>query len=245
VLPYFAGAAALVFAGYHTMSPQSQLYGGTFVRESPPSRRLALTFDDGPSDPSTLRLLEVLERHQVRSTFFMIGRHVSRLPGIAKAVAEAGHEVGNHTHTHPLLTVHFRNRASTEIERCRHVLQETVGPHSALFRPPYGGRRPAVLRAVRAHGLRTVMWSVAGKDWQTQSAAIIEANVCQAVRGGDVILLHDGTPAEGGMDRLGTAEAVNRLIPRLKNEGYVFAPVSEMLPHQGKSSHTGKSSIRK
>ena len=72
----------------------------------------------------------------MRSTFFMIGRHVSRLPAIARAVAEAGHEVGNHTHTHPLLTLHFRNRAGSEIERCGHVLQEAVGRHSALFRPP-------------------------------------------------------------------------------------------------------------
>ncbi len=232
VLPYFAGAgaAALVFAGYHTMSPQSQLYGRTFVGETPPSRRLALTFDDGPSDPSTLRLLEVLERHQVRASFFMIGRHVARLPAVARAVAHAGHEIANHTYTHPLLSLRTRASVRGELERCREVLGETVGVHCNLFRPPYGARRPGVLREIRARGLNPVMWRVAGKDWQTQSPATIEETVCQGIRGGDVILLHDGSP-DGGSDRLGTVEAANRMIPRLKDQGYAFVAVGDMLQH--------------
>ena len=232
VLPYLAAAAALVFAGYHTMSPQSQLYGRTFLRESPPSRRLALTFDDGPSDPATLRLLEVLERHQVRASFFMIGEHVSRLPEVARAVAKAGHEVANHTCTHPILTLHTQAATGSEIGRCEQILDQVVGPHSRLFRPPYGARRPAVLREVHARGLSPVMWSVAGKDWRTQSAATIQANIISAVRGGDVILLHDGTPAGAGDQRLGTVAATNQLIPVLKDKGYRFVTVGEMLRHE-------------
>src|SRR4051812_47889055 len=103
MLPYLTGAAALTFAGYHTMGPRSQLYGRTFIGEGNGSRRLALTFADGPNDPFTFRLLEVLARHRVRATFFMIGSHVARRPDIAKAVAGAGHAIGNHTQSHPLL----------------------------------------------------------------------------------------------------------------------------------------------
>jgi peptidoglycan/xylan/chitin deacetylase (PgdA/CDA1 family) len=229
VLPYIAGAAALVLAGYHTMAPQSQLYGRTFVREEPPSRRLALTFDDGPSDPSTLHLLEVLERHQVRASFFMIGRHVARLPAIARAVAQERHEIANHSYTHPVLSLHTQASVRRELEDCENILQETVGPHSRLFRPPYGARRPGVLREIRAQGLTPVMWSVPGKDWQTQSPAVIEETVCKAIRGGDVVLLHDGAPAGGGWDRLGTVEATRLLIPRLRDQGYTFVTVGEML----------------
>jgi peptidoglycan/xylan/chitin deacetylase (PgdA/CDA1 family) len=228
VLSFIAGAAALVAAGYHTMSPQSQLYGKTFVREAPPTRRLALTFDDGPSDPATLRLLEVLARHQVRASFFMIGKHVADLPEIARAVAQAGHEVANHTFTHPVLSLHSQASVRSEIESCERILDQTIGPHSCLFRPPYGARRPAVLRQVRNRGLTPVMWSVAGKDWKTQSAATIEANVCRNIHGGDVILLHDGTPAGNGKHRLGTVEAADNFIPHLKEQGYAFVTVGEM-----------------
>src|ERR671923_144487 len=94
------GAAVLgaaVAAGWHSMSPTSQLYGRTFTGLAPTTRTLALTFDDGPNDPCTLRLLEVLARHQVHATFFMIGRYIAAQPGIARAVAAAGHEIGNHT----------------------------------------------------------------------------------------------------------------------------------------------------
>jgi peptidoglycan/xylan/chitin deacetylase (PgdA/CDA1 family) len=232
VLSYVAVAAtgaALVLAGYHSMAPTSQLYGSTFIGEARPSRRLALTFDDGPSDPSTLRLLEVLERHRIRATFFMIGRHIARHPSIACAVAAAGHEIGNHTETHPLLTVHTARRVRREIETCEQRLQETVGPLSRLFRPPYGGRRPGVLRQVRAQGLQTVMWNVAGKDWKTQSPQLIESTLCGAIRGGDVILLHDGAPGGSGRERLGTVEAVDRIIPRLQDQGYRFLTVGQML----------------
>jgi peptidoglycan/xylan/chitin deacetylase (PgdA/CDA1 family) len=213
------------------MSPQSQLYGSTFVREAPPSRRLALTFDDGPRDPSTLRLLEVLERHRVRASFFMIGEHVARLPDVARAVVNARHEIANHTFTHPMLSLHTQARVRDEINRCDQILEQTVGPHSRLFRPPYGARRPGVLREIRMRGFLPVMWSVAGQDWKTQSPAAIEENVCRTIRGGEVILLHDGSP-DPSEDRLGTVEATNRLIPRLQHEGYTFVTVGEMVANQ-------------
>jgi peptidoglycan/xylan/chitin deacetylase (PgdA/CDA1 family) len=96
-----AGAiAGAVAAGWHSMSPTSQLFGRTFTGAAPGARALALTFDDGPNDPWTARLLDVLARHEVRATFFMIGRYVREQPAIARAVAAAGHEIGNHTFSH-------------------------------------------------------------------------------------------------------------------------------------------------
>jgi peptidoglycan/xylan/chitin deacetylase (PgdA/CDA1 family) len=232
MLPYLAAAAGLVFAGYHTMGPRSQLYGRTFVSASRESRRLALTFDDGPSDPWTLRVLEVLARHNVRATFFMIGSHVEQCPEIARAVAKAGHVIGNHTQTHPLLIFKSIERIAAEVNACSKALGKAVGEHTRLFRPPYGGRQPWVLREVRRQGYSPVMWSVAGYDWQTQAAEKIEREVHRRVRGGDVILLHDGAPQpRTTANRAGTVEAVARIIPGLQAEGYEFVTVPELMRH--------------
>ena len=228
MLPYFAGAAALVFAGYHTMGPTSQLYGRTFTGESPGSKRLALTFDDGPSDPHTLHLLDVLAKHKALATFFMIGAHVAQRSRIARAVAESGHEIGNHTHMHPLLTLKSRKMVRAEAQACEAALWDATGRRSRLFRPPYGARRPGVLREIRELGYEAVMWRVAGYDWRTQSDAEIERNVRSRIRGGEVILLHDGSP-ENGADRSGTVQATELLLSGLSAQGYRFVTVSEML----------------
>src|SRR5437667_7612870 len=106
-----ATAAAMSAAGYQSMAATGQWYGKTFTGIRRRSKQLALTYDDGPNDPHTLRLLEVLARHNVRATFFMIGRYVRERPDIARAVAEAGHVIGNHTFTHPLLT--FQSESET------------------------------------------------------------------------------------------------------------------------------------
>src|SRR5579863_6748937 len=106
MLGYFlsgAGLAAAVAAGYQSMGPTGQWFGRTFTGLPPGSKQLALTYDDGPNDPHTLRLLEVLAKHNVRATFFMIGRYVQLRPDIAREIVQAGHIVGNHTFTHPLL----------------------------------------------------------------------------------------------------------------------------------------------
>src|SRR5215831_20038271 len=102
--PYFtlAAAAAVSLAGYAAMAPTSQLYGRTITHGSDP-RQMALTFDDGPNDPHTMHLLDVLAKHNAKATFFLIGRYVRQRPEIARAVLTAGHEIGNHTDSHPNL----------------------------------------------------------------------------------------------------------------------------------------------
>ena len=153
VLAATAATAALTAAGYQSMRPTGQWYGRTFTGLSRGSKQLALTYDDGPNDPHTLRLLEVLAKHDVRATFFLIGRYVRQRPEIAREVVKAGHVVGNHTFTHPLLTLKNVAEVRQELSDCRSALQDAIGEHSNLFRPPFGGRRPAVLRVARELGL--------------------------------------------------------------------------------------------
>jgi len=227
-----AGAAGAI--SYGAVSPRSQLFGRTFVAAGAGSRQLALTFDDGPNDPHTLRLLEVLAKHGVKATFFMIGRFIRERPEIARAVAQAGHVIGNHTYTHPNLFFATGSQLARELDDCERTLADAVGEHSKLFRPPWGFRRPGTLRAAARRGLTTVMWSVTGYDWKLPRPEAIERRVARQVRGGDVILLHDGGHRHMGVDRAPTVAATERLIARYKSEGYSFVTVSEMMRESNK-----------
>ncbi len=211
------------------MAPTGQWYGRTFTGLPRGDKRIALTYDDGPNDPHTLKLLDVLARNNVRATFFMIGQFARRRPDIVREVARAGHVIGNHTLTHPPLIFQSAAQTRAELVECRAALSDTIGEHSNLFRPPFGGRRPATLRIARELGLSTVMWNVTGYDWNAPPAAEIESKVSRRVRGGDVILLHDGGHRAMGADRAQTVMATDNLIRRYKDQGYEFVTVLEMM----------------
>jgi peptidoglycan/xylan/chitin deacetylase (PgdA/CDA1 family) len=224
-----AVSAAALAAGYQSMAPTAQWYGQTFTGLPRPSHQIALTYDDGPNDPHTLRLMEVLAKHNARATFFLIGRYVEQLPEIVREIVQAGHIVGNHTYTHPLLIFKSEGEIRKELNHCRSALQDAVGDSSSLFRPPFGGRRPAVFRIARELGLQPVMWNVTGYDWNAPPAAVIERKVGRRIRGGNVILLHDGGHKAVGADRSQTVIATDRLITRYKAEGYEFVTIPQMI----------------
>jgi peptidoglycan/xylan/chitin deacetylase (PgdA/CDA1 family) len=222
--------AALVYAGYNTMAPRSQLYGRTFIGNGKKPKELALTYDDGPNDPHTQKILEVLAKHSVKATFFLIGRFVDQRPDIVRDIVKEGHVVANHTYTHPNLIFATQARFREELARCERALDDAVGEqHAPLFRPPYGGRRPAVIRTLREEEFQPVLWSVSSWDWDAKSAEQIENKVDSQVRGGDVILLHDGGNLKFGTDRSFTVQASDRMIARYKDEGYDFKTVPQMM----------------
>jgi peptidoglycan/xylan/chitin deacetylase (PgdA/CDA1 family) len=223
------GAFSVAAAGFQSMAPTGQWFGQTFVGLPRGSKKLALTYDDGPNDPYTLRLLEVLARHGVKATFFMIGRYVQQHPEIAQEVARAGHVIGNHTFTHPNLILASALQTRVQFEQCEAALRVAVGQHSNLFRPPFGGRRPVTLRVARSLGLAPVMWNVTGWDWNAPSAEYIERRVRKQIRGGDVILLHDGGHQRMGVDRSNTVTATDNLLTNCRAESYEFVTVPEMM----------------
>ncbi|MGB8062528.1 MAG: polysaccharide deacetylase family protein [Candidatus Sulfotelmatobacter sp.] len=233
VLAGTAATAAAVAAGYQSMAPTGQWYGRTFAGLARGTRQLALTYDDGPNDPHTLRLLETLARHDVHATFFLIGRYVRQRPDLVREIVRAGHIVGNHTFTHPLLI--FKSNAETrkELAACRAALEDAIGQPSNLFRPPFGGRRPATLRIARELGLEPAMWNVTGYDWNAPPAAVIQKKVESQIRGGDVILLHDGDNKQMGADRSQTVLATDHLITRYKSEAYEFVTIPQMMEDAG------------
>ena len=218
-----SGAAAI----YQSIGPTAQWYGRALYSLPGGSKQIALTFDDGPNDPHTLHLLDVLAKHGVHATFFMIGRYVRQRPDIAAEVAKRGHVIGNHTFAHPFLAIQPGQRVRDEITDCTRALTDAVGVHSNLFRPPWGARRPAVFRIVRQLGLQPVMWNVTGFDWNAPPAEYIERKVTRRIRGGSVVLLHDGGHLTLGADRSNTVRAVDRLIARYKAEGFEFVTVPQ------------------
>ncbi len=224
-----AGAGLAATAGYQSMSPTAQWYGKTFTGAGSNSKQLALTYDDGPNDPHTLRLLDVLANHNVRATFFLIGRYVRQHPDIVREIAQAGHVIGNHTFTHPLLIFQPDREIKRELDECTDAINDAVGAHSNLFRPPFGGRRPAVLRIARQLGLEPVMWNVTGYDWNAPSAERIQLKVARRIRGGNVILLHDGGHKQFGADRSRTVAASDKIIVKYKSAGYEFVTIPQMI----------------
>jgi peptidoglycan/xylan/chitin deacetylase (PgdA/CDA1 family) len=224
------GAAALVgAAGYQSMAPTGQWYGRTFIGREAGSKQIALTYDDGPNDPHTLRLLEVLAKHAARATFFLIGQFVEKRPDIVREIVQAGHALGNHTFTHPRLI--FTSAAGTrnELQRCQDAIAGATGHTPKLFRPPFGGRRPDTLRMVRQLGLRTIMWTITGFDWSAPPAERIVRRVSGRIRGGDVVLLHDGSHLAMGGDREQTVLASDALLARWKADGFEFVTIPEMM----------------
>jgi peptidoglycan-N-acetylglucosamine deacetylase len=223
-----ASLAAVAAAGYQTMAPTGQWYGMTFTGLPAGSRTLALTYDDGPNDPHTLRLLEVLAKHKVRATFFVIGHYAQKRPDITREILRAGHAIGNHTFNHRNLIFVSGEQTKLELQRCQQALADTTGELPSLFRPPFGGRRPGTLAIARGLGLEPVMWRVAGWDWNGRPADYVVEKVRSRIRGGDVILLHDGSQTAFGADRSQTVIATDRLIADYQSQGYEFITIPEM-----------------
>jgi peptidoglycan-N-acetylglucosamine deacetylase len=215
-----AGAAATLAAGgyaYAAMWPTSQIFGRAIIAGSDP-REFALTYDDGPNDPCTLQLLDLLARHDVRATFFLIGRFVRQRPEIARAIHAAGHLVGNHSMSHPVLLFQSPKRVREELTGCNAAIEDALGEPARYFRPPYGARRPDVLRAARNLGLTPVLWNAMGYDWKPTPAEEVLANLQNGIqrnqrRGvGSNLLLHDGGQAGIGQDRSHSVAATARLL---------------------------------
>jgi peptidoglycan/xylan/chitin deacetylase (PgdA/CDA1 family) len=226
-----AGAvlAAAGVAGYQSMAPTGQWYGRTFTGLRRGTRQIALTYDDGPNDPHTLRLLDVLAKHEVKATFFVIGRYVEQRPDIVRELVKAGHVIGNHTFTHPNLALASVVQNRIQFEECQRVVREVTGEAPRIVRPPFGGRRPATLQIARSLELEPVMWNVTSYDWRIPPAAKIVRTCLRQIRGGDVILMHDGGHREMGADRSQTVLATGMLLERFLAEGNEFVTIPQMM----------------
>jgi peptidoglycan/xylan/chitin deacetylase (PgdA/CDA1 family) len=212
---------------YAVRGPSAGWFAPSVYRGTEERRSVALTFDDGPS-PGTEQLLEILARHRVPATFFPCGMNVERLPQATHAAAAAGHEIGNHTWSHPLLCRLTRSAIALEIGRAQDAIRRAAGVTPALFRAPFGARWFGLGAAQRRHNLKGVMWSVLGRDWKLSGDAIA-ARVLRKIHNGAIVCLHDGRELDSRPDVSATLEAVRLLIPALRARGFAFETVSQIV----------------
>lgn len=195
----------------------------TWVRSVPGvGPYVSLTFDDGPHPTNTPRLLDILARDGVQATFFVIGKNVESYPGVAQRIVAEGHEIANHSWSHPDLMLLSEERVMQEVKRCQEAIEDATGRQAVLFRPPYGSfSRARGVWLKEAFGLTTVMWSVDPQDWRLPGASVVAQRMLAAVHQGAILLAHD--------IHAPTIEAMRTVVPGLKSRGYECLTTSALL----------------
>ena len=221
------GGFAVGAAVYAVRGRSSQVFGRSFYRGDRSQPRIALTFDDGPCR-STPALLDLLAKHGVSATFFMCGQNVQRFPEIARAVHAAGHEIGNHSHSHPYMCFKSAAFVHAELSAAQEAIRQTTGVTPRWFRAPFGVRWFGVRAAQNRLGLTGVMWNVLGKDWKWPGKRVTR-RILRKAGNGSIVCLHDGRRLQAAPDIAATLEAVAAVIPQLKDRGLRFVTVTEML----------------
>ncbi|WP_193323616.1 polysaccharide deacetylase family protein [Bacillus paralicheniformis] len=180
-------------------------------------KRVALTFDDGPHPKNTLKIIDLLDKYDAKATFFMLGNRVNFYPEIAKKVADAGHELGNHTWNHKDLSTLSKEEGIQEVEQTNEIIKSTTGRESTAFRPPYGAVNEKVQNSISTP---SVFWTIDTLDWQSHNPNEILKIVKENIKDGSIILMHDIHET--------SAQAVEPILKYLKTEGYECVTVSEL-----------------
>ena len=221
------GLAAAGLAAHGTWHRNSWVFGPALAR-LPDDATVSITFDDGPNPRATPLILDVLKREQVRATFFVLGRHADQWPDLVRRVAAEGHQLGNHGYWHRKL--HRRGPGYVRDDLTRGT--ESICSASGLtalhhFRAPHGFRSPWVSAIARSLGQRTVGWSLGVWDSARPGAVEIARRAAEGLRGGSILLLHDGDGYDAEGDRLQTAEALPSIIQNVRARGLRFATLPD------------------
>lgn len=203
--------------------------GVTFSRVSVPGPYVALTFDDGPHATHTPRLLDILRARNVKATFYVIGKNVDLYPGIVRRTVAEGHEIGNHTYTHPKLSALGMDRVLTEIRKTDEAVIRACGVRPRTLRPPYGALLQSQRQIIHSTlGYPTIMWSVDPLDWKRPGSSVVTSRIIGGTNNGAIILVHD---LHGS-----SVDAMPATVDTLLRKGYRFVTVSQLLA-MGNSGH--------
>lgn len=196
-----------------------------FIKNGSREKKLiALTFDDGPHPKETDKVLDVLNKYNVKATFFIAGKHAKWYTNPLIRASKEGHEIGNHTFNHPDISNLSLSQIEEEIVKCEDTLVEITGKKPTLFRPPYGSYKRSDLEEIaKKHDYKIILWTtIDARDWENPPASTIASTIINKAKNGDIILLHDYATNN-------TVEALDRIIPEMQKRGFQFVTVSELL----------------
>jgi peptidoglycan/xylan/chitin deacetylase (PgdA/CDA1 family) len=196
--------------------------GVTFTRVMVSGNYIAITFDDGPHPQNTPRLLDMLRARNIKATFYVIGRSVELYPQIVRRTVAEGHEIGNHTHTHRLLSKLSDSEVRSELSRCQDAIARAAGVRPRTMRPPYGGLLQRQRELVHAEfGYPTILWSVDPLDWKRPGPSVVTSRILSGTSAGGIVLAHDLHSQ--------TVDAMPATLDGLLRRGFKFVTVSQLL----------------
>lgn len=199
-----------------------------FRRVKTEEKVVALTYDDGPHSPYTEEILDILDKHDVKATFFMLGMNIESHREVAIDVVNRGHQVGNHSYSHPHLVHKPKEFIAREIAKTDSILLSIGVPANSHFRPPYGQHMFRVHQIMKEQGRSNVLFDVIPGDWKDVDGSVLADKVAERVKPGSIILLHDG----GGI-RQASVKATDLLIEELHKQGYKFVTTEELMAYKG------------
>ena len=223
--------ALILFWVFGVVQPRSNILGITTTQLETKEKIVALTFDDGPSPQYTEQVLGILEAKQVPATFFLVGENIDKYPAVAKKVYEQGHEIGNHSYTHFAMAFMTPQRIRAEISVTAEKIFRLTGATPATFRVPYGWYSPFLPQITSQNNLEIIGWNIDSLDWKKPGVNSIVNNVVGNIEPGSIILMHDGSNEENIPNRDQTVAALPQIIDSLREKGYIFLTVSELLSH--------------
>lgn len=196
-------------------------------------KMVSISFDAAWGNEDTQQLIDILGKYNVKATFFVVGEWVDKYPESVKALCDAGHEVMNHSDTHPHMSKLSRDQIIAEVNACNDKIEAVTGTRPTLIRPPYGEYDDNVISAIRSMGMEPIQWDVDSLDWKDLSAADITKRVTTKVQSGSIVLFHNAAKH--------TPEALPGILENLLQQGYTFVPISQIiLPQPYTIDHTGR-----
>lgn len=208
-------------------APGVQWFGSLEFHGPRNVNEVAITFDDGPNPPYTLRIADILEQYDARGTFFEVGKAVAERPDVTKELIARGHVVGNHSYTHG--AVSYLDPEYPELDQTQKAFRDGVGVCPAIFRPPHGTHTPFMSKLVDDAGMTLVTWDVSAKDWVETDADVLAKHILERVRPGSIILLHDGLDGNIGADRSVVEKALPIILQGLEDKGLKPVTLDKLL----------------
>ena len=218
------GVIFVLLLGLLTPRVHAALPLGVYHNHANTQNKIALTFDDGPHPKYTMQILEVLDEYHIPATFFFVGENVSYYSDTAREVAKRGHEIGNHTYSHPCASKQSEKALREELAKCDDIIRSVTGVAPKLFRPPQGSWNQKVYDIAREWDYSVILWDLDTLDWAKTPSDKIANYILENAKSGNIILMHDYH--SGGCTSI---DALRMFIPNLIEEGYQFVTVSELI----------------